>query len=61
MASSALERKLKDRTPKILLSEKEDIFHTHTIAQNSAEKKKEKFYAQPMKTAMDASQRPNVL
>merc|ERR1712126_181395 len=48
--------KLKVKIPKIHLSEKEDIFHTHTTVQNSAEKKKEKFYAQLMKMKTDANQ-----
>ena len=52
---------MKVKIPKIHLSEKEDIFHTHTTAQNSAEKKKEKFYAQLMKMKTDANQKPNVL
>jgi len=59
--SSVQAKKLKGWILKIPLSEKVDIFLTPTIAQNFAEKKKEKFYAQPMKTIMDASQRPNVL
>jgi len=60
MASSAQERKLKDKTLKKHLSEKVDIFLTPTIAQNFAEKKKEKFCVQRMKMKMDVNQRPNV-
>jgi len=60
MVSSAQERKLKDSILKTHLSEKEDIFPSPTIVQNFAEKKKEKFCAQLMKTKMDANQKPNV-
>ena len=57
---SAQEKKSKDWTPKIPLSEKADTFPTLTIAQNFAEKKKEKFCAQHTKTIKAASQRLNV-
>merc|ERR1712133_117423 len=61
MVSSAQERKLKDSILKTHLSEKEDIFLSPTIVQNFAEKKKEKFCAQLMKTKMDANQKPNMM
>ena len=57
---SAREKKSKDWTPKIPLSEKADTFPTLTIAQNFAEKKKEKFCVQHTKTIKVASQKLNV-